>query len=401
MDRRTFLQGTAVGGGLAGLGIVADQIPERAQGAGVSRPRTLTRELPPIHSITPVVGDGDWIWDEPPEQTGYLDPRDYELEIGIHLKGTGPAQMLRATTPLPVELPEQIIERTNIDVNGCSAFVRRISQEAAQLALSAPSIAKGQTIYAVSRTQLTLLKQYHGFVKEQFAHLQPTPPLAFKRQYLFDSPGIQTRAAPVRKLQKEITGDYSHPWDAAFKIYLWVRENIEARLGNYTSVVRALKNRVGDCEERAACFVALCRAAGIPARLVWIPNHNWAEFFLVDSDGKGHWIPAHTAAYSWFGWTGAHELVIQKGDNLFVPEKRQPQRLLADWSQWSGARPETRFTARIRPLPKSSGEDAGPGARIKDEQGRWALDGSHELDQTLRDGNSRSMRRHSNGQRSR
>ena len=44
------------------------------------------------------------------------------------------------------------------------------------------------------------------------------------------------------------------------------------------------------CEERAAVFIAFCRAVGIPARLVWVPSHNWAEFFLVDNDGKGQWI---------------------------------------------------------------------------------------------------------------
>lgn len=304
--------------------------------------------------------------------------------------------MLKATTPVPVELPEQKIESANIEVRGCKAVVRPVSGEAAQLMLAAPAIARGQTISAVSKMRLTLFKQYQGFSKQQFPSEQPEQPIAFKKQFLFDSPGIQTRAPQVRKVQREITGNVSHPWDAAQGIYQWVWENIQGQIGNYTSVLRALSSRVGDCEERAACFVALCRAAGIPARLVWIPNHNWAEFYLVDSSGRGHWIPAHTAAYSWFGWTGAHELVIQKGDNLYVPEKRQPQRLLADWAQWKGARPKTRFTARIRPLPKSSGEDAGPGARSKDQQGKWVLDGSHRLDQILRDGKLRYPR-HQNG----
>jgi hypothetical protein len=81
-------------------------------------------------------------------------------------------------------------------------------------------------------------------------------------------------------------------------------------------------------------------------------------------------------------------LVIQKGDNLFVPEKRQPQRLLADLARWKVARPLMRFTAQIRPLPSRYGEDSGPGARIKDKHGKWVLQGSHPLDQVLRDGNS-------------
>jgi hypothetical protein len=133
-------------------------------------------------------------------------------------------------------------------------------------------------------------------------------------------------------------------------------------------------------------FVALCRASGIPARLVWVPNHNWAEFYLVDHAGEGHWIPSHTSAYSWFGWTGAHEMVLQKGDNVAVPEKSKAQRLLADWLQWSGSQPKVHFLASIKPVAASLADDAGPGARSKDAKGEWVLDGTHALDAYLRDG---------------
>jgi hypothetical protein len=165
-----------------------------------------------------------------------------------------------------------------------------------------------------------------------------------------------------------------------------VWQHIRARAGIYTSVVAALRDRVGDCEERAAVFVALCRAAGIPARLVWIPNHNWAEFGLCDEAGQLRWIPAHTSCYSWFGWTGAHELVLQKGDRIQVPEKRRPQRLLADWAQWQGARPRLRWAAELTPLPAELGADPGPGHRRKDEKGEWVVIGGHALDPYLRDG---------------
>ena len=112
----------------------------------------------------------------------------------------------------------------------------------------------------------------------------------------------------------------------------------------------------------SAIFVALCRAAGIPARLVWVPNHNWAEFYLTDKDGQGHWIPAHTACYFWFGWTGVHELVLQKGDRIHVPERGKYFRLQEDWMQWGGRRPRARFTGKLLPQPSKTSADAGPGA---------------------------------------
>ena len=66
----------------------------------------------------------------------------------------------------------------------------------------------------------------------------------------------------------------------------------------------------------------------------------WSEMYLTDNDGTAHWIPVHTACYFWFGWTDAHELVIQKGDRLHLPERgNRFFRLQEDWMQWGGHRP--------------------------------------------------------------
>ena len=341
---------------------------------------------PPAYSIIPVVGDGKWIWTEPPDKTGYLEPRPFQLQVGIEIQGTGSAAAVKATTPVPVEFPEQTVRSVSVRTEGCQAFIRQISPGAAQLVLSAPALARYQTVAAAVTMQLTLHKQYQAFSAERFPATQPDPPKVFRKQFLYDSPGIQTRLPRVQQLSQQLAADHQHPWDQAQAFYTWVWENIRARIGTYTSVKRALQNRAGDCEERAAVFVALCRAAHIPARLVWVPNHNWAEFFLVDEEESGHWIPAHTACYSWFGWTGAHELVLQKGDNIRVPEKRKPQRLSRDWTQWVGARPQVSYRAELKPLPAAPGADPGPGARRKSARGQWDLKHDHESDYRLRDG---------------
>ncbi|HJT32153.1 MAG TPA: hypothetical protein VJ783_08930, partial [Pirellulales bacterium] len=81
----------------------------------------------PAFSVIPVVGDGRWIWTEPPEgQTGYLEPRSYELEIGIELEGSGPAEEIISTTTVPVEYPELKIEESQIKTDGCQAHLRTL-----------------------------------------------------------------------------------------------------------------------------------------------------------------------------------------------------------------------------------------------------------------------------------
>src|SRR5262245_10086100 len=67
--------------------------------------------LGPVRSVIPVVGDGRWIWTEPPQgQTGYLEPRPYSLSIGIELTGEGDATNVQASTPVPSEHREQKID---------------------------------------------------------------------------------------------------------------------------------------------------------------------------------------------------------------------------------------------------------------------------------------------------
>ena len=379
MRRRTFLRiglGSGLGGALGGLAL------RRSVGPPASR--SSCRQSPPAFSIIPVVGDGKWIWTEPPvDGTGYLEPRSYEVSVGIDLKGRGNATQVKATTTVPVDCGEQKIERESIEAQGCQARIRRLGEHARQLCVWAPQLAAEQTASAVVRMKVTVSKQYHRFTPQQFPRRQEVPK-EVRLAYLGESPGIETRSPEVRKLHEELYDASLHPWDLVRKFATWTARNIRPQIGTYTNVVRAITDRRGDCEERSAVLVALCRRAEIPARIVWIPNHNWAEFYLVDHQSQGHWIPAHTAAYHWFGWTGAHELVLQKGDRIKVPERGKFFRLLEDWMQWSGRRPEVRYPAEMKPLAPAPEQDPGPGARSKIASGEWKLVGDHPLDRYMR-----------------
>ena len=60
-----------------------------------------------------------------------------------------------------------------------------------------------------------------------------------------------------------------------------------------------LRTRVGDCNEHTALYVAMARAAGIPARiavgLVYVHGafyyHAWPEVYLRRGRGGGLWLP--------------------------------------------------------------------------------------------------------------
>jgi transglutaminase-like putative cysteine protease len=65
------------------------------------------------------------------------------------------------------------------------------------------------------------------------------------------------------------------------------------------SAREVLRTRVGDCNEHTALFVAMARAAGIPARiavgLVFVRGafyyHAWPEVYVDETGGRGLWLP--------------------------------------------------------------------------------------------------------------
>jgi transglutaminase-like putative cysteine protease len=65
------------------------------------------------------------------------------------------------------------------------------------------------------------------------------------------------------------------------------------------SAREVLRTRIGDCNEHTALFVALSRAAGIPARvavgLAFVRGafyyHAWPEIYIDEGAGRGLWLP--------------------------------------------------------------------------------------------------------------
>ena len=383
MDRRTFLMT-----GVAAAGYHASRTcsTDSSRRASACSPAHADGRILPVSTTTEVIGDGKWIWTEPPEdKTGYLEPRQFEFWTRIAIRAKGPTSQIMASTAVPVELPEQKIDDATVDARGCVARLRRIAPAAGQLVLAARALAPGQVAIATARLQLTLRKQFFHYRKEQFPEKQEVSK-DFCKRYLYKNPGILTRSKVVRKLAEQVGGQLAHPWDKAHAFKQWVWKNIHSEKAmRYTGVVSAIRSGIGDCEERACVFASLCRVYGIPTRTVWVPNHVWSEFYLNDHHGQGVWIPAHTSGYTWFGLTGAHELILQKGDGVRIPEHGREMRFAHDWSKSAGPRATIVYTSELRPLSSVPTGDPGPGGRIKPPEGPW-ITGDHEFDKWLLNG---------------
>lgn len=120
-------------------------------------------------------------------------------------------------------------------------------------------------------------------------------------RYLRSEPPHVDLTPEVRKLAAEIVDGETNPLLAADRIFRWIDGNIrycsEMEYSTFTSITdKIMTDRTGDCGIHVLVFVALCRAAGIPARWQsgWAMRpenenlHDWAEFY-VEPYG---WLPA-------------------------------------------------------------------------------------------------------------
>jgi transglutaminase-like putative cysteine protease len=167
------------------------------------------------------------------------------------------------------------------------------------------------------------------------------------RRYLGESPKIESNHRKIEALAREIGADEEKAWDRVEAIYDWVRENVEYKNGPLKGALAALEDGTGDCEELTSLFIAICRAADIPARTVWVPGHCYPEFYLMDENGEGHWFPCQAAGTRAFGEMPEARPILQKGDNFRPPwNRRQKMRYLAEHLEGAGGRPRVQFVRK-------------------------------------------------------
>jgi hypothetical protein len=148
--------------------------------------------------------------------------------------------------------------------------------------------------------------------------------------YLGASPYIDPRNAKIRALAQQIGQDKKTAWEQVEALYDYVREKIQQERGPLKGPLGALKEGKGNHEDMINTFVALCRAKEVPARTVWVPGHAYAEFYLEDDEGKGHWFPCQVAGNRAFGQMPDRTPILQKGDSFRPPyNKRDVQRFMA------------------------------------------------------------------------
>ena len=123
--------------------------------------------------------------------------------------------------------------------------------------------------------------------------------------YLRSSLYIQAEDERIRALARRLRGDETNAWEVAMRLRQWVYDHMIPRDTNvrFKSTLEVLEDMEGTCSEYAVLFMALCRAAGVPARACVgflvaqtgeLVLHIWTQVYV------GTWIDVDP---SWEGGT--------------------------------------------------------------------------------------------------
>ena len=283
----------------------------------------------------------------------YGEPVVKRLRVGAEIDASsGACRDVLAIVAIPWECAEQDVRIIDQDV---SPEVRQVeyreldSGEVRQMLIRIPFLAAGTTARAVMTFEVTVRPV---LPPEQTDDLQiPARPASDIRRYLGDSPYIESRHRKVRTLASEILRgkDHAPAWRQVEAIYDHVRGHVEYVEGRTDqSAAATLDEGKGDCHAITVAFVALCRASDIPARMVWVEDHCYPEFYLEDARGEGQWFPCQSAGDRAFGEMPDTRVIFQKGDNFRLPERpREKFRYATDWARGlptpGGGKPKVRF----------------------------------------------------------
>jgi hypothetical protein len=180
----------------------------------------------------------------------------------------------------------------------------------------------------------------------------------------------------VEPIARELPMGKETAWEQVQAILDGVRDKVKYEQDPknvFKGAIGALRDGKADREDLTATFVAVCRAAKIPARMVWAMDYCYAEFYLeerpdadaaADADEKGvkekksakesktpkgAWYPCIVHEQKELGACADFRPIMEKGDNFKVPEEKTVQRFVKEFltgKGGTGGKPSVEFRRR-------------------------------------------------------
>lgn len=285
----------------------------------------------------------------------FAHPVRNKFKIGVRARaGSSRVNNAVFTFTVPKNWPEQSVADFEEELPNNAVIDTRRKNDIGiqQWVVRIPTMAPREEIlitktFLVETSQINPPPETSGFVR-------PKSRINEARKYLRPSPGINFSHSKIRKAIKEITKDKETPWDEVEAIYDWVRDNILDAETPPKALANTFLEKSGCNEDKVSLFVGMCRAAKVPARMVWVDGTIYAEFMLCDGENNIHWFPCNIGGIREFGFYSEPRIVIQKGDNIRVPEKDKNLKYVSEVFQGDikkgGSPPKYKFFKQILPV---------------------------------------------------
>ena len=138
------------------------------------------------------------------------------------------------------------------------------------------------------RDTLTITRERPQALVPRYLTIQQQSP-RFNYPELQPEPLLEVKHPEIVALAQRLAGSSREPGVVAQRINTWVHDSLRKEISiGIPSALQVLRARKGDCNEHAQLFVALARAAGVPARvasgLTYVDGkfyyHAWPEVLL-------------------------------------------------------------------------------------------------------------------------
>jgi transglutaminase-like putative cysteine protease/sugar lactone lactonase YvrE len=229
--------------------------------------------------------------------------------------GPGIVKTLDIYIAVPHDLPNQkLLKEPVFDPAPADFVTDRWGQRCAHFVFK--DIAVGQRVSAVMTVDATLYKVRWYVDPAKVGSLDEIPP-EIRHAYTQNSSKLVMDDPIIQKAVKEALGGETNPYWMAWKINKYIQDHMFYQLlGGWNVAPTVLARGSGSCSEYTFVMLAMCHAAGLPARYagsvvirnddasrddvfhrwveVYLPNYGW---FPVDPSGGDSNVPAKVADF--------------------------------------------------------------------------------------------------------
>jgi len=236
-------------------------------------------------------------------------PRDVDWVVAVDFRNFGPGtvEALDACMAIPRDRDNQtLLSQPAFSPTPTAMVVDHWRQPFARF--TAAAVAAGERRLSELRVRARLFHTEYVVFPERVGPLAEIP--ADLKPYLADGFKYDITHPVIRKAVAEAVGKETRPYWIMRGIFNYILKKIDYKLkplGGWNPAPTVLQRGTGSCSEYSFVFIAMCRAAGLPARYVgsvvvrdkdrgrdevW---HRWPEVFLprygwipVDPSAEGH-----------------------------------------------------------------------------------------------------------------